>query len=61
MQRSREHVDEYAETHVLLPQRGATPAVPGDSDALALYEEYAREVARDATAQPKKAPARGKR
>jgi hypothetical protein len=59
MQRSREHVDEFAETHVLLPQQAA--GAPGDSDALALYEEYAREVARDATAQPKKAPARGKR
>ncbi len=61
MQRSREHVDEYAETHVLQPHRGTIPAAPGDGDALALYEEYAREVARDAMAQPKKAPARGRR
>jgi hypothetical protein len=61
MQRSREHVDEYAETHVLLPQQAAVPSAAGASDALALYEEYAREVARDATAQPKKTPARGKR
>lgn len=63
MKSARELVDVYAETQVLNPPQKAAPAPKsdGDSDALALYEEYAREVAGDAAVPPKKSPARGKR
>lgn len=59
MKRSREHVDVYAETQVLHPQQ--QPA-PSNDDALALYEEYARQVASEASPQPaQKGAARRKR
>lgn len=48
MKHSREQVDVYAETQVLDPQQAP---VPSNDDSLALYEEYAREVAGDAAMQ----------
>lgn len=48
MSKQREAVDAYAETHILEPN-GAVPRIgERGADPLALYEEYARELARAA-------------
>lgn len=58
MTRSREHLDDYAETQVLQPPRAAAPV---RDDALVLYEEYAREIARGGAPSTKKPRERRKR
>jgi hypothetical protein len=45
MKNRRDYADAYAETLVLPQKADAVPASSGDRDPLALYEEYARELA----------------
>ena len=46
-----EHIDEYAETEVLLPGAQDGPTDP-DVNPLSLYAEYESELARDPTPPP---------
>jgi hypothetical protein len=45
-----EHVDEYAETQVLVEKPARSPVLDDDTDAEALYAEYVRELERSPNA-----------
>jgi hypothetical protein len=56
MKNRRDDADAYAETLVMPATRGILPARGDESDPLALYEEYARELTHEAgaSAQPRR-------
>jgi hypothetical protein len=55
MKNRRDYADAYAETLVMPETRDVPPARGDETDPLALYEEYARELTHEAagSAQPR--------
>jgi hypothetical protein len=58
MKNRRNYADAYAETLVMPETQDVLPARGDDTDPLALYEEYARELTHEAAAGPPPRPKR---